>query len=62
MIQSSIIIIDTNKKKDTHSFFLSRFHQKKKERTKFPRFHPYYHQPSWNPKYLHFTNHLMTTV
>lgn len=32
MIQSSIIIIDTNKKKDTHSFFLSRFHQKKKKR------------------------------
>lgn len=32
MIQSSIIIIDTNKKKDTHSFFLSHFHQKKKKR------------------------------
>lgn len=32
MIQSSIIIIDTNKKKDTHSFFLSCFHQKKKKR------------------------------
>lgn len=36
MIQSSIIIIDTNKKKDTHSFFLSRFHQKKKRENKIP--------------------------